>query len=52
MAAVLWWCCGSAVVVLILRFTTAGNLNFITGAGGYLQNYINGYAGLRCVRKY
>ena len=24
-----------------------GNLNFITGAGGYLQNYINGYAGLR-----
>lgn len=24
-----------------------GNLNFITGAGGYLQNYVNGYAGLR-----
>ena len=21
--------------------------NFITGAGGYLQNYINGYAGLK-----
>lgn len=24
-----------------------GNLNFITGAGGYLQNFVNGYAGLR-----
>lgn len=24
-----------------------GNLNFITGAGGYLQNMINGYMGLR-----
>ena len=30
-----------------------GNLNFITGAGGYLQNYLYGYAGIilaeRCV---
>ena len=24
-----------------------GHLNFITGAGGYLQNVINGYLGLR-----
>jgi hypothetical protein len=28
-------------------FGDFGNLNFITGAGGYLQNFINGYAGLR-----
>ena len=24
-----------------------GHLNFITGAGGYLQNVVNGYLGLR-----
>ena len=28
-------------------FGTFGNLNFITGAGGYLQNFVFGYAGLR-----
>lgn len=28
-------------------FGNFGNLNFITGAGGYLQNFINGYAGLQ-----
>ena len=28
-------------------FGNFGNLNFITGAGGYLQNYLNGYAGVR-----
>ena len=28
-------------------FGNFGNLNFITGAGGYLQNYVNGYAGVR-----
>ena len=28
-------------------FGDYGNLNFITGAGGYLQNYVFGYAGLR-----
>jgi hypothetical protein len=29
------------------NFGTYGNLNFITGAGGYLQNFVYGYAGLR-----
>ena len=29
------------------NYGSGGNLNFITGAGGYLQNYVNGYAGLR-----
>lgn len=32
-------------------FGNFGNLNFITGAGGYLQNFINGYAGLRYMVK-
>lgn len=29
------------------RATTGGNLNFLTGAGGWLQNFIMGYAGAR-----
>lgn len=29
------------------NFGSGGNLNFITGAGGYLQNFVYGYAGLR-----
>ena len=33
------------------NFGNFGNLNFITGAGGYLQNFINGYAGLRYMVK-
>ena len=33
------------------NYGDGGNLNFITGAGGYLQNYINGYAGLRYTEK-
>jgi hypothetical protein len=32
-------------------FGSFGNLNFITGAGGYLQNFVNGYAGLRYMVK-
>jgi len=28
-----------------------GHTNFITGAGGYLQNFINGYAGLRYTKE-
>eukprot|EP00041_Stephanoeca_diplocostata_P025008 m.645286 g.645286 ORF g.645286 m.645286 type:complete len:149 (+) comp22651_c0_seq7:2181-2627(+) len=29
------------------NFSDGGHKNFITGAGGYVQNYIFGYAGLR-----
>eukprot|EP00003_Mantamonas_plastica_P000431 TRINITY_DN1034_c1_g1_i1.p1 TRINITY_DN1034_c1_g1~~TRINITY_DN1034_c1_g1_i1.p1 ORF type:complete len:240 (+),score=85.10 TRINITY_DN1034_c1_g1_i1:86-721(+) len=29
------------------RANTGGNINFITGAGGYLQGYTFGYAGMR-----
>ena len=33
------------------NYGSGGNLNFITGAGGYLQNYINGYAGVRYTKE-
>ena len=33
------------------NYGDGGNLNFITGAGGYLQNFVNGYAGLRYTKE-
>jgi trehalose/maltose hydrolase-like predicted phosphorylase len=38
-------------VFMECNYGSGGNLNFITGAGGYLQNYLNGYAGLRYTKE-
>ena len=40
-------CCCVLVFTHSARCATGGNLNFITGAGGYLQNFLYGYSQIR-----